>query len=78
MAVAVLDVHLPGEIAKLSDGELWAEIVAICKECNVVVGHPHVEVSNGQRIVDEGYRFLMCSAPRSFNTLEKSRTLVGR
>jgi 4-hydroxy-2-oxoheptanedioate aldolase len=44
----------------------------------VVVGHPHVEISNGQRIVDEGYRFLMCSAPRSFNTLEKSRTLVGR
>jgi 4-hydroxy-2-oxoheptanedioate aldolase len=58
--------------------EAMAEIVAICKECNVVVGHPHVEISNGQRIVDEGYRFLMCSAPRSFNTLEKSRTLVGR
>ena len=58
--------------------EAMAEIVAICKECNVVVGHPHVEISNGQRVVDEGYRFLMCSAPRSFNTLEKSRTLVGR
>ena len=58
--------------------EAMAEIVAICKENNVVVGHPHVELSNGQRVVDEGYRFLMCSAPRSFNTLEKSRTLVGR
>ena len=29
MTLLVLDVHLPGEIAKLSDGELWAEIVAI-------------------------------------------------
>ena len=58
--------------------EAMAEIVAICKECNVVVGHPHVEIANGQRVIDEGYRFLMCSAPRSFNTLEKSRTLVGR
>ena len=58
--------------------ESMAEIVAICKECNVVVGHPHVEVSNTQRIVDEGYRFLMCSSPRSYNTLTKAREIVGR
>jgi 4-hydroxy-2-oxoheptanedioate aldolase len=58
--------------------ESMAEIVAICKENNVVVGHPHVEVSNAQRVIDEGYRFLMCSAPRSFNTLNKARELAGR
>jgi 4-hydroxy-2-oxoheptanedioate aldolase len=58
--------------------EAMAEIVAICKEMNVVVGHPHVEVSNAQRVIDEGFRFLMCSAPRNFSTLEKTRTLVGR
>ena len=58
--------------------ESMAEIVATCKECNVVVGHPHVEVSNAQRVIDEGYRFLMCSAPRSYNTLNKARELVGR
>jgi 4-hydroxy-2-oxoheptanedioate aldolase len=55
-----------------------AEIVAICKEMNVVVGHPHVEASNAQRIVDEGFRFLMCAAPRNFSTLEKTRAIVGR
>ena len=58
--------------------ESMAEIVAICKECNVVVGHPHVEAANAQRVIDEGYRFLMCSAPRSFNTVTKARELVGR
>ena len=58
--------------------ESMAEIVAICKENNVVVGHPHVEASNAQRVVDEGYRFLMCSAPRNYSTLNKAREIVGR
>ena len=58
--------------------ESMAEIVAICKENNVVVGHPHVEASNAQRVVDEGYRFLMCSAPRNYSTLDKARGIVGR
>ena len=58
--------------------ESMAEIVAICKECGVVVGHPHVEQSNAQRVIDEGYRFLMCSSPRSYATLDKTRALVGR
>lgn len=58
--------------------EAMAEIVARCKEANVIVGHPHVEQSNAQRIIDEGYRFLMCAAPRSFATLDKTRTLTGR
>lgn len=29
MTLLVLDVHLPGAIAKLSDGELWAQLVGI-------------------------------------------------
>lgn len=58
--------------------EAMAEVVATCKEMNVVVGHPHVEVSNAERVISEGYRFLMCGAPRSFNTLNKTRELVGR
>jgi 4-hydroxy-2-oxoheptanedioate aldolase len=31
-----------------------------------------------QEVVDEGYRFLMCAAPRSFGALEKVRGLTGR
>ena len=54
-----------------------AEIVATCKKHNVVVGHPHVELENMERVIGEGYRFLMCSAPRSFNKLNKIIELVG-
>lgn len=58
--------------------EAKAQIVAICKEHDVVVGHPHVDTSNMQEVVDEGYRFLMCASPRSFGALEKIRGLIGR
>jgi 4-hydroxy-2-oxoheptanedioate aldolase len=55
-----------------------AQIVDTCKQHNVIVGHPHVEQSNAERVVKEGYRFLMCTAPRSFATLDKARGLAGR
>jgi 4-hydroxy-2-oxoheptanedioate aldolase len=58
--------------------EAMAEIVAICKECGVVVGHPHADKKNAARIIGEGYRFLMCAAPRSFTTLDYLRDAVGR
>ena len=53
-------------------------VVDTCKKHNVVVGHPHVEAGNCERIVSEGYRFLMCAPVRSFNHLEKARTAAGR
>ena len=58
--------------------EAKAEIVAICNEHSVIVGHPHVESSNVQQVMDAGYRFLMCAAPRSFGALDKVRTATGR
>jgi 4-hydroxy-2-oxoheptanedioate aldolase len=58
--------------------DAMAQIVDTCKRHNVVVGHPHVEPANAERIIKEGYRYLMCAAPRSFATLEKARGLAGR
>ena len=55
-----------------------ARVVETCKKHNVVVGHPHVEVGNCERIVKEGYRFLMCAPTRSYAHLEKTRQVVGR
>jgi 4-hydroxy-2-oxoheptanedioate aldolase len=55
-----------------------AQIADTCKQHKVIVGHPHVEQSNAERVIKEGYRFLMCAAPRSFATLEKARGLAGR
>ena len=55
-----------------------AQIVATCRQHKVVVGHPHVEAANAERIIKEGYRFLMCAAPRSFAGLENARGIAGR
>jgi 4-hydroxy-2-oxoheptanedioate aldolase len=55
-----------------------ARVVETCKKHNVVVGHPHVESGNCERIVKEGYRFLMCAPVQSFGHLEATRKVVGR
>ncbi len=58
--------------------DAMAQIVATCKEAGVVVGHPHVEAGNAERIVKEGYRFLMCAPVRSYGHLDKARQLAER
>ncbi len=58
--------------------EHMAQVVATCKKHKVVVGHPHVENDNMERVIGEGYRFLMCSSPRSYGKLDKAMKLVGR
>jgi 4-hydroxy-2-oxoheptanedioate aldolase len=58
--------------------EAMTAIRRICGEHNVVCGHPHVDAANAQRVVSEGYRFLMTSPERTFAGLEACRTLTGR
>jgi len=58
--------------------EAMAEIVANCKENGVAVGHPHVNAGNVQRILDEGYTFLMAAPVRSTPGLDKGLELSGR
>jgi 4-hydroxy-2-oxoheptanedioate aldolase len=55
-----------------------AEVIRVCKEHKVAVGHPHVDASNAERILGEGYRFLMAAPTRSYAGLEKARALAGR
>jgi len=57
-----------------------ARVVDTCKQHNVVVGHPHVHVdaSNVERILAEGYRFLMAAPVRSYAALDKGLKLAGR
>ena len=54
-----------------------ARVVETCKKHNVIVGHPHVEAANAERIIKEGYRFLMCAPTRSYGHLDKARQLAG-
>lgn len=55
-----------------------AEVVRVCTEHKVPVGHPHVDAANAGRIIEEGYRFLMAAPTRSYAGLEKARALAGR
>jgi len=55
-----------------------AQVVKTCKANNVVVGHPHAEVNNIERLIGEGFRFLMCGAVRSYASLDKGLKLAGR
>jgi 4-hydroxy-2-oxoheptanedioate aldolase len=54
------------------------DIVAICKAHNVPVGHPHVDADNVERVLAEGYTWLMPSSVSSHPGLLKGRQLAGR
>jgi len=58
--------------------EAMTAIRRICGEHGVVCGHPHVETQNAQRVIDEGYRFLMAAPARTFAGLDACRTITGR
>ncbi len=53
-------------------------ILKICKEHNVLCGHPHPDANNIERLVASGYRFLMPSTGRSFGVLDSGRKLARR
>ena len=54
------------------------EILAICKQYNVVCGHPHVDTANVEELIEQGFRFLMPGVVPSFAALEKGRKVSGR
>jgi 4-hydroxy-2-oxoheptanedioate aldolase len=58
--------------------EAMTAIRRICAEHRVVCGHPHVDAQKAQRVVDEGYRFMMAAPVRSFAGLEACRKVTGR
>jgi len=58
--------------------EAMAEIVATCKENKVVVGHPHVSAANVERVLEQGYTFLMSVPVRTTPGLDKGLELTGR
>ena len=58
--------------------EAMTEIVRCCKAHGVPVGHPHVGPDNVERILGEGYRFLMAAPVCSTVGLDRGRQLAGR
>jgi 4-hydroxy-2-oxoheptanedioate aldolase len=58
--------------------EAMTTIRRVCAEHKVVCGHPHVDPQNAQRVVDEGYRFLMAAPSRTYTGLDTCRKITGR
>jgi len=54
------------------------EILAICKQHNVVCGHPHVDSKNMESLLKKGFRYLMPAPVYSFASLELGRRASGR
>ncbi|HLJ60309.1 MAG TPA: aldolase/citrate lyase family protein [bacterium] len=50
------------------------DILAICKDHEIPCGHPHVDASNVEMLLDRGFRWLMLSPVLSFSALELGRT----
>jgi 4-hydroxy-2-oxoheptanedioate aldolase len=58
--------------------EHMAQVVATCKANNVAVGHPHVDANNVERVLAEGYTYLMSAPSRTYAGLTKGLELSGR
>jgi 4-hydroxy-2-oxoheptanedioate aldolase len=58
--------------------DAMGQIVATCKKHKVAVGHPHVDAGNVERVLAEGYTFLMAAPVRTTAALDKGLALSGR
>ena len=53
------------------------KIVETCHKHKVAVGNPHTTAKNVQRLLDEGYKFLMAAPQRSYGVVGQGRELAG-
>jgi len=54
------------------------EILDICKEHNIPNGFWHTTMDNVERLINDGYRYLMAGPTRSFSIVNKGREVAGR
>lgn len=54
------------------------EILDICKENNMPNGFWHTTMDNVERLINDGYRYLMAGPTRSFSIVNKGREIAGR
>ena len=52
-------------------------IAEICRKHNVVVGNPHTTSKNVERLLAEGYRFLMSAPQRSYGVVGRAKDMAG-
>ena len=71
------ELGVPRQYEHPSVREAMGQIVATCKKHNVRVGHPHVTTKNVERVLAEGYTFLMSSPVKTHAAIDKARELAG-
>jgi 4-hydroxy-2-oxoheptanedioate aldolase len=54
-----------------------AKIVETCRRHGVKVGHPHVGAKNVERLLGEGFAFLMTAPSRTYGVVGQGRELAG-
>jgi 4-hydroxy-2-oxoheptanedioate aldolase len=52
-------------------------IVEVCHKHKVAVGNPHTNAKNVERLIGEGYKFLMSAPTRSYGVVGQGRELAG-
>jgi 4-hydroxy-2-oxoheptanedioate aldolase len=58
--------------------EAMGQILGTCRKYDVPVGHPHVTSSNVERVLAEGFRFLMSAPVRKYDAIEKAKEIVAK
>jgi 2-keto-3-deoxy-L-rhamnonate aldolase RhmA len=56
--------------------DVMAHVVATCKKRKVPVGHPHVTASNVERVLAEGFQFIMSAPVRTYGAIEQAKTML--
>ena len=72
------DLGLPRQYDHPTVASAIDEILAICKQHNVICGHPHVDSKNVEALLAKGFRWLMTAPSYSFAGLEKGLKACGR
>jgi 4-hydroxy-2-oxoheptanedioate aldolase len=57
--------------------DTMGRVVATCKKYGVPVGHPHVTSSNVERVLADGYRFIMSAPVRTYDAIKRAREIAG-
>jgi 4-hydroxy-2-oxoheptanedioate aldolase len=58
--------------------DAMSHVVGTCKKYGVPAGHPHVTSGNVERVLAEGYRFLMSAPVRTYDAIEKAREITRK
>jgi 4-hydroxy-2-oxoheptanedioate aldolase len=72
------DLGFPRQYEHPTVASAIAEILSICKQYSVPCGHPHVDSQNVERLIEQGFRWLMPGPTRSFAALELGRRVANR